>query len=204
MNLTIPDIKCSITLERLTSSGSLLNRSKIIDCLLSLCRNDNHDCVLLLKDCKQDQILKNFTMNKNKGNYQLNTKFVSEGKCSIMLHDYNIRLFISNCPSNDLSMFLKGFALKCNNINQIQSKCQLFSDENSPKTINKMKQARYSTMEKISPLTNNDLLKAISFRDRKNELLNKQKSLSTSSPLSTKKNIQKRKLETSKFFIKLI
>ncbi|OTF76545.1 hypothetical protein BLA29_005375, partial [Euroglyphus maynei] len=146
-------------------------------------------------------------MAKNKGNYRLNTRFVNEGKCSILLIDYNIRLFISNCPSNDLSLFLKGFCLKCNN-NELQTSSNnnpLFNS--NPTAALRMNKSRSSNIEKISPLTGNDFIKAISFRDRTNLKQSNNQTINrngnqknqppVTSPLAAKNvNFQKRKLDT--------
>ncbi|KAH9529892.1 DNA helicase [Dermatophagoides farinae] len=215
MSVEIPEIKCSIIIENLSTNGSLLSKSSITNGRLSLCRNHSGDCVLLVCNDKQtSKESKRFTMAKNKGNYRLNTRFVSEGKCSILLIDYNIRLFISNCPSNDLSLFLKGFCLKCSNRESLfTSKCQLFNT-NPNATALRMNKSRSSNIEKISPLTGNDFIKAISFRDRTNlqpqqqqqqrsnsqtfdsRLKQNQQTMNTS-PLAAKNvNFQKRKLDT--------
>ena len=207
MSVEIPEIKCLINLENLSSNGSLLNKSTITNGRLCLCRNNCGDCVLLVCNDKTKET-KRFTMAKNKGNYRLNTRFVNEGKCSILLNDYNIRLFISNCPSNDLSLFLKGFCLKCSNNDQLtntttNSKCQLFNS--NPNIANlRLNKSRNSNIEKISPLTGNDFIKAISFRDRtnlqqSNNNKKMEKNQQVTSPLAAKNgNFSKRKLDTSK------
>ncbi|XP_027194485.2 ATP-dependent DNA helicase PIF1-like [Dermatophagoides pteronyssinus] len=204
MSVEIPEIKCLINLENLSSNGSLLNKSTITNGRLCLCRNNCGDCVLLVCNDKTKET-KRFTMAKNKGNYRLNTRFVNEGKCSILLNDYNIRLFISNCPSNDLSLFLKGFCLKCSNNDQLtttaNNKCQLFNS--NPNIANlRLNKSRNSNIEKISPLTGNDFIKAISFRDRtnlqqSNNNKRMEKNQQVTSPLAAKNgNFSKRKLDT--------
>ena len=187
MSIKIPQIKCFVSIENFSPNGSIIRKSSISDANLSLCRNRQGDCVLLILDKKTGKEAKRFTLMKNNENYRLNTKFVSEGKSSILFSELNTRLFISNCPPNDLSLFLKGFSLKCNYYNKNKEPNALFLNKT---TVNQPK----SQVQEISPLTSKDLLKTMAFRDRTN-VINKASSSEPVSPVSTTKTINKRKLD---------
>ena len=194
MNIDIPELKCVISLENFALNGSIVNKRSLKDARLKLCRNMVGDCVLSIVDNKHAKEVKQFTFVKGQENYRLNTKFVIEGKASITLQDLNLRIFISNCPPDDLSLFLKGFSLKCyyyskNDPNKNETAFGLMTRD-----VSNIKRSRNETIEKISPLTSKDMIRNLALRDQTNTNKGLGKT-SLSSPVSSKRAFQKRKLE---------
>ena len=182
MNINIPTIKCSILIENFAPNGSIINKHCLTSASIELCRNTKGDCVFSINN-KNNKEVKRFTFLKNQENYRLSTKFVTEGKCSILLPDLNLRIYISNCPPNDLSLFLKGFVLKCNYYSKQNKNENVFGI--MTKQAFSLKNDQNSNIEKISPLTTKDVVKNLACRD---SLFN------ANSPVSSKKTFQKRKL----------
>lgn len=182
VSLEVPSISCSVSFESSSPNGSLGLKLNVKNATLRLCRNAHGDCVLLVLDQKLNKEVKRFCFAKNHENYKLNTKFVCEGKCSILICDIHLRLFICNCPPNDLSLFLKAFTLKCN----------YYSNQNSsPSCTAAFKQniqRSRSALEDISPITSKDLAKNIALKNKTNVSR-------VCSVIPLKSN--KRKLETS-------
>lgn len=190
MNFDIPTLKCCISIENFALNGSVASRQSLKDAQLILCRNKDGNCVLSLEN-KTGKEVKRFTFVKNEENYRLNTKFAQEGKASLTLPDSNIRLFFSNCPPDKLSLFLKGFSLKCN----YHSKKDPSQNENAfgmfTRQVCDARLSQAETIEKISPLTTKDLIRNLAFRSQANPL----STTNFTSPVSSKREFKKRKLE---------
>lgn len=197
MNFEIPQLKCTISIESFAPNGSVACKRSLTDACLRLCRNQQSECVLSILD-KSGKEAKRFTFAKNQENYRLNTKFAKEGKASLALPDVNLRIFISNCPPNDLSLFLKGFSLKCNYSTAKESSKNENAFSMMARSVSNIRVSQKETIEKISPLTSKDLYRNMAFRDQTNSKSGLTSSIS--SPVSSKRNFQKRKLENSKLF----
>eukprot|EP00079_Xenopus_tropicalis_P015866 XP_004914012.1 PREDICTED: ATP-dependent DNA helicase PIF1 [Xenopus tropicalis] len=100
-----PEIQSSITIEYLNSSGQTLKRKAIRNALVSLGRNEFRDLVLKVSDGKLQQ---NFVLKQIK----LFTRFIRDGKASVVLLPENVQLLISNCPSDKLQHFMKTLLIK--------------------------------------------------------------------------------------------
>jgi ATP-dependent DNA helicase PIF1 len=189
MFVKIPQLFCDITLEQYSKDGSLSNRVVINESVLSLGRNQFKDVIIKIDEQKTGKERNRFVLLKNKENYNLNTKFVKEGKSSITLNDINLRIFISNCASNELSLFLKCFAFKCN---YYKNNCNKNNEDFRQRLIT----AKKSLFESMSPLTEFDIQR---------NALNKQNivnnSLTNESPKSSKSimTLKKRKLNENNY-----
>ncbi|KAG8437075.1 hypothetical protein GDO86_007958 [Hymenochirus boettgeri] len=100
-----PEIQSSVTLEYLNSCGQALKRKVIRNASISLGRNEFRDLVLRLNDGKLTQ---NFVLKQ----IQLFTRFIRDGKSSIVLQPDNVQLLISNCPLDQLKQFMKTLLIK--------------------------------------------------------------------------------------------
>lgn len=100
-----PEIQSSVTIEHLNASGQALKRKVIRNALTSLGRNEFRELVLKVSDGKLPQ---NFALKQ----IQLFTRFIRDGKASIVLQDDRVQLLISNCPSDKLQHFMKTLLIK--------------------------------------------------------------------------------------------
>ena len=206
MSVRIPQLICSLIIEKYSDKNkSLSNRCQISEAVVILGRNQFKDVIIKVEDKKCHKIVNQFVLVKDKHNYKLNTRFVSEGKSSLTLNDFNVCLFISNCPPNQLSLFLKCFVFKCD---YYQMK------ENSTKGSDLIRKRLYSTKEtafdEMSPLTAKDIRRNVLLKSNKeninsNEVLNEspksskafQKNKRKSDETDEENRLNKRKLINS-------
>ncbi|XP_053550048.1 ATP-dependent DNA helicase PIF1 [Bombina bombina] len=99
------EIQSSITIEYLNSSGHTTKRKVIRNAFITLGRNEFRELVLKVSDGKLPQ---NFVLKQ----IQLFTRFIKDGKSSIVLAPENVQLLISNCPSDKLKHFMKTLLIK--------------------------------------------------------------------------------------------
>ncbi|XP_077306774.1 ATP-dependent DNA helicase PIF1 isoform X2 [Lithobates pipiens] len=99
------EIQSSVTIEYLNGSGQTLKRKVIRNALTSLGRNEFRELCLKVSDGKLPQ---NFVLKQ----IQLFTRFVRDGKSSIVLQPDNVQLLISNCPSDKLKHFMRTLMIK--------------------------------------------------------------------------------------------
>ncbi|XP_056388989.1 ATP-dependent DNA helicase PIF1 isoform X2 [Hyla sarda] len=99
------EIQSSVTIEYLNSSGQAMKRKVIRNAFTSLGRNEFRELVLKVSDGKLPQ---NFILKQ----IQIFTRFIRDGKSSIVLQPENIQLLISNCPSDQLKHFMKTLMIK--------------------------------------------------------------------------------------------
>ncbi|CAH2310452.1 ATP-dependent DNA helicase PIF1 [Pelobates cultripes] len=99
------EIQSSVTIEYLNASGQTLKRKVIRNASLTLGRNEHRELLLLVSDGKLQQkfILKDI---------KLFTRFIQDGKGSIVLNPDNVQLLISNCPSDKLKLFMRTLLIK--------------------------------------------------------------------------------------------
>uniref|UniRef100_A0A8C5QKE2 ATP-dependent DNA helicase PIF1 n=1 Tax=Leptobrachium leishanense TaxID=445787 RepID=A0A8C5QKE2_9ANUR len=98
-------IQSCVTIEYLNVSGQTLKRKVIRNALLCLGRNEHRELVLMVNDGKLQQ---KFVLRTLK----LFTRFIQDGKGSIVLSPDNVQLLISNCPSDKLKLFMRTLLIK--------------------------------------------------------------------------------------------
>ncbi|CAG5896921.1 unnamed protein product [Menidia menidia] len=142
-------IQCSVTVEHLTSCGQASRRQVIRKASVILGRNEFQEIILRVHDGKvpQSYPLKDF---------QLFTKFVGEGKCTVKLLPTNVQVLVSNCPPEQLKLFLKTLSIK----HQAWQGSKPLSDRE------KLKAALPRSFEAISPLQQKDIQKVNEMRSR--------------------------------------
>uniref|UniRef100_A0AAX7UW30 ATP-dependent DNA helicase PIF1 n=1 Tax=Astatotilapia calliptera TaxID=8154 RepID=A0AAX7UW30_ASTCA len=98
-------LQCTVTVEQLNSSGQATRRKVIRKASVILGRNEYQEIILRVHDGKvpQSYHLKEF---------KLFTKFARDGKCTVKLVPENIQVLMSNCPTDQLSLFLKTLSIK--------------------------------------------------------------------------------------------
>ncbi|XP_044157813.1 ATP-dependent DNA helicase PIF1 isoform X2 [Bufo gargarizans] len=100
-----PEIQSSVAIEYLNASGQAIKRKVIRNAFTSLGRNEFRELVLQVSDGKLPQ---NFILRQ----IQIFTRFIRDGKSSIVLRPDNVQLLISNCPSDKLKHFMKTLMIK--------------------------------------------------------------------------------------------
>lgn len=140
-------LQCCVTLEQLNASGQATRRQLIRKASVILGRNEFQEIILRIHDGKvpQSYRLKEF---------KLFTKFAKEGKSTVKLVPENIQVLISNCPPDQLSLFLKTLSIK----HQARHAGKPLSDRD------KLKAALPRSFEAISPLQQKDIQKVNELR----------------------------------------
>ena len=145
-------LTCTIAMEELSASGTVLKRSVHKNLTLTIGRNEFRDVVLKVEFSKKDLKfeLKELTIHK---------KFAKDGKATIKIPDRKLNLMISNCPPDKLIMFLKTLdtKLQCLKLKgfvperkKLLSGCPRSFEEISPLTIKDLQtvhEARAKTLE---------------------------------------------------------
>ena len=180
MSVKIPELFCSLIIEKYCDKNkSLSNRCQISEAVIKLGRNQFKDVVIKIVDNKNCKTVNEFVLIKDKHNYKLNTRFVSEGKSSLTLNDFNVCIFVSNCPPNQLSLFLKCFVFKCD---------YYAMKDNAISGSNEIRRRLYSTkglaFDEMSPLTAKDVKRNVLLKSNKENIDSKQ--LINESPKSSK------------------
>ncbi|XP_030219661.1 ATP-dependent DNA helicase PIF1 [Gadus morhua] len=142
-------LQCSAAVERLNAAGQAIKRQVIRKATVLLGRNEFQEIIIRIEDGKvpQSYVLKEF---------KLFTKFVKEGKCTVQLLPENIQLLISNCPPDQLNVFLKTLSIKHQAWQTLK-----------PLTYrDKLKAALPRSFETISPLQQRDVQKANELRSK--------------------------------------
>ncbi|XP_029380423.1 ATP-dependent DNA helicase PIF1 [Echeneis naucrates] len=140
---------CCVTLEHLSPSGQGVRRQLIRKASVTLGRNEFQEIILRVHDGKvpHSYHLKEF---------KLFTKFARDGKCTVKLLPENIQVLISNCPPNQLSLFLKTLSIK----HQAWQSSRPLSDRE------KLKAGLPRSFEAISPLQQKDIQKVQELRSK--------------------------------------
>ncbi|CAG2101112.1 unnamed protein product [Medioppia subpectinata] len=182
---------CCVSIETYCRRDqSLANRCVVSEAMVSLGRNEFRDTIIRIDDRKCGKRIREFTLLADKLNYKLNTRFVAEGKASVTLMDPNVRIFLSNCPSNQLSLFLKCFVFKCDYYKRSDGHTSGGQDIRRRLVADKQ-----SVFDEMSPLTDKDIKRNVLLKSKQNE-----RNVKTvyESPKSTKtydrKGLTKRKL----------
>lgn len=142
-------LQCSMTLEQLNSSGQTTRRQVMRKASIILGRNEFQELVLRLHDGKVSQSF-------NIKGFKLFTKFVRDGKCTIKLLPENTQLLVSNCPPDQLNVFLKTLTIKH----------QAGQGVRSLSHRDRLKAALPRSFEAISPLQQKDVQKVNGLRAR--------------------------------------
>ncbi|XP_077372024.1 ATP-dependent DNA helicase PIF1 [Festucalex cinctus] len=140
-------LQCCVTTEHLNASGQATRRQVIRKASVLLGRNEFRELILRVHDGKVPQ---NYPLK----DFKLFTKFARDGKCTVKLLPENIQVLISNCPPDQLSLFLRTLSIK-------------HQAGLSGKTLSvreKLKAGLPRSFEAISPLQQKDIQKVNELR----------------------------------------
>lgn len=101
-------IKCAVSIEWLTATGTVQRKVAHKSALVTLKRNQLRDIFL---EITADKFIPVQLKIKN---VSVHNKFMVEGKASIKFKDVNCTLFLSNAPASNLLNFLKVVFIKIN------------------------------------------------------------------------------------------
>nr|XP_020471803.1 ATP-dependent DNA helicase PIF1 [Monopterus albus] len=142
-------LQCCVTVERLDTSGQAPRRQHIRKASVILGRNEFQEIMLRFHDGKVSQ---SYRLKE----FKLFTKFARDGKCTIKLLPENIQVLISNCPPDQLSLFLKTLSIK----HQAWQSSKPLSDRE------KLRAGLPRSFEAISPLQQKDIQKVNKLRSK--------------------------------------
>lgn len=142
-------LQCCVTVEQLDASGQATRRQVIRKAQVILGRNEFQEILLRVHDGKvsQSYCLKEF---------KLFTKFVGDGKCTVRILPRNIQVLLSNCPRDQLNLFLKTLSIKH----------QAWQGSKPLSEREKLKAALPRSFEAISPLQQKDIQKVNELRSK--------------------------------------
>ncbi|XP_069083881.1 ATP-dependent DNA helicase PIF1 [Pleurodeles waltl] len=155
------EIQCSATIEHLNAAGQSTKRKVMRSAVLALGRNEFREIVLQVNDGKLPQ---NFVLRQIK----LFSRFLRDGKGTILLVPENVQVLISNCPPNKLKLFMKTLMVK----HEV--------DQNVTKPVSdrmRLLSGLPRTFETISPIQAKDVQQANEQRAKANETPVKAKGL---------------------------
>ncbi|KAG7524825.1 ATP-dependent DNA helicase PIF1 [Solea senegalensis] len=142
-------LQCCVMVEQLNSSGQATRRQVIRKASVILGRNEFQEIILRVHDGKVPQ---SFNLKE----FKLFTKFAREGKCTVKLLPENTQVLISNCPPDQLSLFLKTLSIKY----------QAWHSSKPLSAREKLKAALPRSFEAISPLQQKDIQKVNELRSK--------------------------------------
>ncbi|XP_026170113.1 ATP-dependent DNA helicase PIF1 [Mastacembelus armatus] len=142
-------LQCCVTVEQLNSAGQATRRQHIRKASVILGRNEFQEIILRVHDGKVPQ---SFPLK----DFKLFTKFARDGKCTVKLVPENIQVLVSNCPPDQLSLFLKTLSIK----HQARQSSKPLSDRE------KLKAGLPRSFEAISPLQQKDIEKVNELRSK--------------------------------------
>lgn len=99
-------LRCTCVVENVGESGQVTRKQVLKTAILDLGRNELDDVVLKLTH--KEGKLGPFTIR----DHIVHRKFVKDGKASIRLLTQKVQMLISNCPPEQLSLFLRSMAIK--------------------------------------------------------------------------------------------
>lgn len=138
------ELQCTINVERHTRQGIVQQRTVYKSCTTILGRDQFGDIVLRI--LAKQQIVQNFLLKE----INIHRRFVKEGKASIKLVTQNVLVMLSNCPPDKLAAFLA-----C-----LKVKLSLKTNEGLTGARKRLHSELPRSFEHISPLVENDLMKA--------------------------------------------
>ena len=133
-------ISCSVNIETLNSQRETIKCEKIQGCSLALWRNEFREIVLSVSKPSKPSV--KFVLRDVK----IHSKFLNEGKSTIILLNHSVRLLLSNCPPAGLKKFFQVLSVKLLNF-----KKQSVSEKK------KLLSCLPSCLDEISPLSEKDL-----------------------------------------------
>lgn len=142
-------LQCCVTVEQLNASGQATRRQVIRKASVILGRNEFQEIILRVHDGKVPQ---SYRMKE----FKLFTKFVRDGKCTVKLLPENIQVLVSNCPPDQLNLFLKTLSIK----HQAWQSSKPLTDRE------KLKAGLPRSFEAISPLQQKDIQKVNELRSK--------------------------------------
>ncbi len=152
-------LKCSCVVEHTGETGQVLRKQVFKSARLDLGRNELDDVVLKL--AHPDGKLGPFTIRE----HAIHKRFVQNGKATIRLLTQRIHFLVSNCPPEQLAIFLRSLAIKLAARGKLQgTKRRMLGDVSLQ-------------FEEISPLTERDL--EMARRSGKTQIGNKENALTT-------------------------
>jgi len=134
-------LTCRIHVEALNNQMETIKCDRLSNANISLWRNEFREIVLSVTAEKSPKCSKYVLQN-----VKIHSKFMKEGKSTIVLPNHNVRLLISNCPPGNLKKFFQVLSVKLYNF-----KKQLVSDRK------KLTSCLPKTLDEISPLTEKDI-----------------------------------------------
>lgn len=140
-------LQCGVTLEQLDASGQATRRQHIRKAAVILGRNEFQEIILRVHDGKVPQ---SYRLQE----FKLFTKFAKDGKCTVKLVPENIQVLLSNCPPDQLSLFLTTLSIKH----------QAWRAGKPPTNREKLKACLPRSFMAISPLQQKDIQKANELR----------------------------------------
>ena len=132
--------ECNVQLEKLNNHFETIKCDKYRSCRLSLWRNEFKEIVVSI--CKSPKTDFKFVLLDVK----IHSKFLKEGKSTIVLLNHNIRLLLSNCPPTSLKKFFQVLTVKLFNY-----KKKIVSERK------KLNQCKSIVLDEISPLNEKDI-----------------------------------------------
>ncbi|XP_072219700.1 ATP-dependent DNA helicase PIF1 [Leuresthes tenuis] len=142
-------LQCCLAVEHLNSCGQATRRQVVRKTSVILGRNEFQEIILRVHDGKVQQ-------SYHLKEFRLFTKFVREGKCTVKLLPANIQLLMSNCPPDQLRLFLKTLSIKH----------QAWKGSKPRSDREKLKAALPRSFEAISPLQQKDIQKVNEMRSK--------------------------------------
>ncbi|XP_028415326.1 ATP-dependent DNA helicase PIF1-like isoform X2 [Dendronephthya gigantea] len=138
------ELHCTTNVEKLNEQGIVLRRTVYKSCSTILGRDQFDD--ILLRIVSKQQIAQSFLLKK----ISIHRRFVREGKATIKLLTQNVLVMLSNCPPDKLAAFLA-----C-----LKVKLAVKSNEGFTGDRKRLRSELPRSFEHISPLVENDLLRA--------------------------------------------
>ncbi|KAM4552500.1 ATP-dependent DNA helicase PIF1 isoform 2-T2 [Odontesthes bonariensis] len=142
-------LQCCVAVEHLNSCGQAIRRQVVRKAAVILGRNEFQEIILRVHDGKVPQ---SFHLKE----FRLFTKFVREGKCTVKLLPANIQVLMSNCPPDQLRLFLRTLSIKH----------QAWQGSKPRSDREKLKAALPRSFEAISPLQQKDIQKVNEMRSK--------------------------------------
>ncbi|XP_042905170.1 ATP-dependent DNA helicase PIF1 [Parasteatoda tepidariorum] len=139
-NLEDISLLCSIKICYLDGKGNMTQSIANPKSFIHLGRNEFRDLVLKLECGK-------INASYDVKDVTLHTKFFKEGKSTITLKDPPLQIFISNCPTGKLGIFLK----------TLMAKVEKHKTVKAPSVKERLQSLKPSSFQEISPLTAIDM-----------------------------------------------
>ncbi|XP_059151761.1 ATP-dependent DNA helicase PIF1-like [Physella acuta] len=133
-------LTCSVCIEELSATGNVIKKSQYQNLNICLGRDEFREILIKVIFPKKESkySVKELLIHK---------KFVKDGKATIKLPEHKIQLLLSNCPPDQLVMFL----------HTLQAKLDVLKQKGFLTQRQKLFSGKHHEFEEISPLTVKDL-----------------------------------------------